>query len=353
MQEIKRRDFLYATGAAVAAGSILGRGADRKIRVGVWGTKHGHVNGKLRTLLDSPDYEVVAVHEPDEAARLKRKDDPLFQGLRWVSEEELLQDSSIEVVVVECWIWEAIPWGKKVIAAGKHLHLEKPPSNEMAPFQALVEEARRKELLVQMGYVWRFHPSLEAAFEAARKGWLGDVYMLRGTINKDLDAEDRLQWNRYKGGTMFELGGHVIDRIVDFWGSPRSVRPWLRNDTLNDGLADNTMAVFEYDEGLAVAYSAVRMAGSGQHRSFEVIGTDGSFVIQPAEPGSRAQVVMREAHGPYKRGWQTVEFPPHRRYIGDFVDLARALKNNEPLRYGYDYELKLQDALLRASGEEV
>ncbi len=351
MKQLRRREFLKVAGSAAALSTTLQASEGRKIRTGVWGTQHGHVRGKLKTLLDSSDYEVVAVCEPDAAARRAAQDNPLFAGLRWVSEEELLGDPGIELVVVECWIWEAIPRGQRVIAAGKHLHLEKPAGGDMEGFRQLVEQARRKGLLLQMGYVWRFHEGLNAAFEAARQGWLGDVYMLRGTINKDLGPERRADWARYAGGTMFELGGHVIDRMVAFWGRPNRVQTWLRTDTLQDNLADNTMAVLEYDQGLAVAYSCAVMAGSSQHRSFEVIGTDGSFVIQPVEPGTRMQVVMREARGPYRAGWQEVSLPPQDRYIGDFQDLARALKQNQPLTHGYEHELILQETLLKASGQ--
>lgn len=352
MERIGRRDFLYMAGAAGVAAPGRGRtDAGGKIRAGLFGTQHGHTEGKLKALLENPDYEVVAVHEPDPSVRRQKELDPLFQGLAWVTEEELLGDPGVDLVVVECRIWEAIPWGRKVIVADKHLHLEKPPGHEMEPFRELVEEARRRKRLLQMGYVWRFHQGIQAAFEAARQGWLGQVYLIRGTINKDLEVERRADWARYKGGTLFELGGHVIDRIVDLWGRPSRVQSWLENDTLRDGLADNTLAVLEYPRGLAVVGSAAWMAGSSQHRSFEVIGTDGSFLLQPVEPGTRMQVVLREARGPYRKGWQEIELPPQNRYVGDFRELARALKTGQPLQYSSDFELLVQETLLRASGE--
>ncbi len=149
---------------------------------------------------------------------------------------------------------------------------------------------------------------------------------------------------------MLELGCHLIDRIIDLWGRPREVRSWLRCDTsMADRAADNTLAVLEYDRGLAVVTAAARMAGSGVHRSFEVIGTDGTFLIQPVEPGKRVQVCMREAKGPYKAGWQELSMPNQPRYVGDLNDLARALLDKRPLKYSYDYELLLQETLIRAS----
>ena len=351
MAAVKRRDFVRTVGLA-AATAATGWSAARKIRVGLLRTEHPHVRGKLRTMLDSPeDYEVVAACEPDAATRKLRQSDELFRGLRWVSQDELLGDSSIDLVVVECYACEHLRYGRAAIAANKHLHLEKPAGNELAPFRELVEEARHKGLLFQMGYVWRFHPAIDAALDAARKGWLGDVFMVRTTISTDLEPYDRELVERYRGGIMFEHGGHVIDRVIELLGRPQRVQSWLRHDTsIQDKLADNTLAVLEYDRALAVLTMAAHMAGSGEHRSFEVIGTDGTFLIQPVEPAA-ARVIVREDRGPYKKGWHNLPLPQRSRYIGDFKDLARAIKSKQPLKYSYDHELLLQETVLRASGE--
>lgn len=351
MNRVNRRRFIAAASAAAwAAAAAAGKG--RAIRAGILGTQHGHVNGKLKAMLDSPDYEVVAVCEPDEQQRAKRRTDGLFQGLRWVSKDDLLGDSSIDLVVVECRVWEAIPYGRAVIKAGKHLHLEKPPGEKLEPFRDLVEQAQSKNLLLQMGYIWRFHEGSRRALEAMRQGWLGDVYMIRGTINTNLDEDARAVVARYDGGMMFELGCHMIDRIVEFLGPPKTVRSWLRHDNSRpDNLADNTLAIFEYDRALAVVGSAALMPNHIEHRSLEIVGTDGSILIQPMEPIPAMRVNMRRTQGPYKQGWQEIPLPPQPRYVGDFAELARAFKTGTPLKYSYDYELMLNETILRASGE--
>lgn len=351
MKALDRRKFLRTAGMAMAAASSAGA-AEGKIRAAILGTQHSHTRGKLKAMLDSPDYEVVSVCENDPAVRKQGQSEASYQGLKWVSEEELLADSSIQMVVVECRPWEAVPWGKKVIAAGKHLHLEKPAGHEWAPFKELVEEARRKKLLVQKGWVLRGHEGIAAAIKAANQGWLGDVYLLRATINSDWGPEQRALKARYPGGSMFELGGHMIDRVVEVFGRPNKVHTWLRHDaSINDKLADNTLALFEYDRALAVVSTAARMFGSGRHRSFELIGSDGSFLIQPLDGNAKVTVGMRQPNGPYKQGWQEIALGPQPRYIADFVELARAIKSGTPLKLSYDHELWVHETLLRASGE--
>jgi predicted dehydrogenase len=351
-KRIGRRQFLTAATAGASWAASVASAKVNPIRTGLLSTQHGHLNGKLKAMLDSPHYEVVAACEPDETQRRKRQSEELFQGLRWVSQDELLSDSSIDLVVVECRVWDAIPFGNAVIAANKHLHLEKPPTEELEPFRRLVEDAREKKLLLQMGYLWRFHEGSMRAFEAMQQGWLGDVYMVRGTINTNLDDEARAVAARYDGGIMFELGCHMVDRVVDFLGRPRATKSWIRHDTNRpDKLADNTLAVFEYERALGLTVSSALMPNQTEHRSLEIIGSDGSIMIQPMEPVPQMRVNMRRARGPYREGWQDIQLPPQPRYVADFKELARALQTETPLKYSYDYELMLQESVLRASGE--
>lgn len=349
---MQRRQFLNQAGI-LAASSLAGNAATSyPIKVGMLGTQHSHTIGKLKVMRASADYQVVAACENDPAAKAQAGKDPAFEGIRWLKEDELIQDPSIQLIVVECWIWEAIPWGKKVIAAGKHLHLEKPPGNKWEPFKEMMEEARRKKLLLQTGYLWRFHPGLVSAIEAAQKGWLGDIYLVRASMDSDRGSVEREREARFKGGGLFELGGHVIDRTVELLGRPTKVQTWLRHDTgAADKLADNNLAVLEYGKALAIITQAAKSPGSSEHRYFEIVGSDGSIMVFPETTPPRMRVYLRKAQGPFQAGAQEVTLPPQPRFVADFQELARALKTGQPLKHSYDHELLLQETLLRASGE--
>lgn len=345
---MNRRDFLIASGAMPALAAQQGQ----RIRTALWGTEHSHTDGKLKAMLDSPDYEVAGVCEPNDRLRARAQAKPLYKGLRWYSEAELLNDASIRLIVVQCSVWDAIPMGQKVIAAGKHLHIEKPPGNDWPAFKAMVESARKQNLLVQTGYVWRHNEAVTSALEAARQGWLGDVLLVRATMNADRDDPQRAVEAKYKGGGLFELGGHPIDAMVALLGRPKEVKSWLRHHSRKpDTLNDNNLAVFEFDRALAVLSQTTNQAGAGDHRSFEVIGTDGTFMTWPEARPPRMRVFMRKAQGKYKAGWQDITLGPQARFIGDFQELARALKSGQPLHLSYDHELLLHETLLRASGE--
>lgn len=125
----------------------------------------------------------------------------------------------------------------------------------------------------------------------------------------------------------------------------------MRHDTpFDDDLADNTLAVLEYDSALAIISSADGMFGHTYHRSFEIIGTDGFFTVQPIEPAPVIEIALRAGHSPYKKGFQTLQLAEQPRHIADFKDLARAIRTHAALSFSYDHELLVHETLLRASG---
>lgn len=345
---MKRREFM----AAAAAMPGLAAQQSGPVRAAMWGTSHSHSIGKLRAMRDSPDYEVVGVCESRAEQRERAGKQAAYAGLRWLGESEMLGDKSIQLIVAQCNVWDALPMGHKVIDAGKHLHIEKPPGNDWRSYQSLIEKARKQKLLVQTGYVWRHHEGVNAALDAARQGWLGDILLVRAAINADRDAAQRGVEARYKGGGLFELGGHVVDRLVELLGRPKEVRAWLRHHSShNDTLNDNNLAVFEFERSLAVLSQTPNQAGAGDHRQFEIIGSDGTFIVWPESSPPRMRVYLRKPRGSYKEGWQDLALGPQPRFTGDFRELARALKSGTPLKLSYDHELLLHETLLRASGE--
>src|SRR5205085_1820526 len=112
----------------------------------------------------------------------------------------------------------------------------------------LLDDAERRGLIVQMGYMFRYNAGFDLVRRAMSEGWLGEVYSLRGSIYTDLSPAARRLPAFHPGGMMLELGCHLIDILVLLMGRPRRVTPFLRHDGApEDGLADNTLAVLEFD----------------------------------------------------------------------------------------------------------
>jgi len=338
---MKRRDFIFATASAALATAASIRAAEtRRIRVGFLGVMHSHALEKFRILREAADYELIGICEESEKAR-----EPFTKlGAKFISQDDLLNRA--ELIVVESAVRDHARYAKLALAAGKHVHVEKPPAATLRECEELVNLAREKKLLLQTGYMWRFHSGLNAAIEAARNGWLGEVFLVRAQINTHIDASRRPGWAEFKGGSMFELGCHLIDAVVRLLGRPTRVTPHLQRRG-GDNLADNCVAIFEFAKAQAIVTSSVLQPNAFAHRFFEILGTNGTARVQPIEPPSLT-FDLAKAAGPYQAGAQKIDLPAYRRYVGDFAELASAQRGEKPLRVTLDEELRVQEALLRA-----
>jgi len=81
---------------------ILAGGVSKRVKVGQIGTAHAHAAGKMATLRKlSDDYEVVGIVESDPEQRSKLKDHSAYRGLKWISEEQLLNTPGLQAVAVD------------------------------------------------------------------------------------------------------------------------------------------------------------------------------------------------------------------------------------------------------------
>ncbi len=317
--------------------------AKPRIPIGFLGATYSHGPEKIKLAMNSPEWEFVGVCESSEAGRQACAK----LGVKLVSQDELFARAC--VVAVESDVRDHAPHALLALKAGRHVHLEKPPATKLAEMQAVVALAREKKLLLQTGFMWRYNPGFTAIFDAVRQGWLGDVFMVRGYISNNLAPARRPEWAEYGGGSMFELGSHLVDAVVRLLGKPKAVTPFVGHHAkFNDALKDNNVAVLEYDRATAVILNTALQPGGSPPRSFEVLGTNGTATLAPIEAPALT-MDLASAAGPYKKGRQGVPLPAYRRYEADFADLAAAVRGEHPLSVSLDEELLVAKTVLGAS----
>lgn len=311
--------------------------APKPIRIGFLGASHSHAREKIRIARTSGDWGLAGVWEPDPQVAARYRAD----GVTLLDRDRLLADPSIQAVAVESQVKDHAELARLALEAGKHVHVEKPPADTMDALRGVLALAEKRRRLLQVAYMWRYHPGINAALDAARQGRLGDVYQVRGTIHTLIAPGGRPELARFKGGQMFELGCHLIEVVVRLLGRPERVIPILRrHGGYQDSLADNTVAIFEYPRALATVTTASLQPGAGPYRSLEIFGTKGVAVVRPLEP---PQLTIDLGHGPEKQ-----PLPEYRRYVDEFAALAAALRDGKPLAATPEQELLVQETLLRA-----
>ncbi|MSQ34299.1 MAG: Gfo/Idh/MocA family oxidoreductase, partial [Dehalococcoidia bacterium] len=277
----------------------------QKIKMAQYGTKHGHAEGVLAVMFANPDVEVAGVYEPDRERRreLEKSGQKTWSKVRWYgSPKEFLDDPSIVAVSSEGRNIESLAQTEEIIEAGKHVFYDKPAGDNWPQWARVIEKARTKGLLIQLGYMFRHHDGFCRIADWSRSGFLGDVFSVRAHMSTYITEEQRTVIADHDGGIFYDLAGHMLDQVVWILGRPRKVTSFFQNvNTRSPNFRDNTLAVFEYENALAFVDIAA-MEARPMARRFEVYGTRGSAIMEPFEPAGTLRLCLDEARGGYGAG---------------------------------------------------
>jgi predicted dehydrogenase len=267
-----------------------------------------------------------------------------------MSQEELLNAPGLEVVGVETSVDRLLSTAEACIAAGKHIHLDKPAGQSLPHFKRILDAAARKHLAIQMGYMYRYNPAVVLLREFLAKGWLGDPFEVHAVMSKLVDAPRRRQLAPYLGGSMFDLGSHLVDLVVGVLGPPEKVHAFNRHSSaIGDELHDNMLAVLEYPKATVTLRSSINEVEGFARRHLVVCGSEGTMHIQPLDD-PRARVAFRTPQEGYAPGYQDVTFSNYTRYVDDAADLARIVRHEKDPDFSYEHDYEVQKAVLLASG---
>ncbi len=319
-----------------------------------YGTKHGHAGGVLEVMLANPDVEVVGLYEPDRARRkeLEQSGRPPWSQVRWFdSPKEFLDDPSVVAVASEGLNLESLFQTEEIVEAGKHVFYDKPAGDNWPQWARTVEKARDKKLLIQMGYMFRYHDGFSRMAEWSRSGFLGEVFSVRAHMSTYLTQEQRKVISDHDGGIFYDLAGHMLDQVVWHLGRPRRVTSFFQNVSSKQVVfQDNTLGVFEYDRALAFVDIAA-MEARPMARRFEVYGTRGSAIMEPFEPADTLRLCLDEARGGYKAGVNILKLQDRPRYVDSLAAFVKDLRGEKQPDRTLDHELLVQETLLRATGK--
>ena len=328
-------------------------GRNSRLRAALIGIGHDHAWGKVQALRRSEDMDLVGAFEPDASEWSRQQARGFFTDVPSMSEIDVLNDETIQVVFVETLPRDNLRWARRVLEHGKHLHLDKAPSPSLNSLRDVLRLAGERNLHVQLGYQFRYNPGVELALRAMREGWLGNVTRINVDIPTDIGGYStvRLKDGAHAGAMFYLLGCHVLDATVLFLGEPSSVWASHRRDARGQGdpFEDNCTAVLQYPGAIAVLQTWITGNDPIGHRRFQVIGERGSVLIEPIEPPG-LRLYFDEAHQEFPSGWSEPEIPMRPRYDGDIADLATWIRGEHAPAYTADHDLAVHQTLLRICG---
>ncbi len=321
----------------------------KKIKVGQIGIGHNHGESKMKAVRKFPDlFEVIGFAEENERWIEKRGNNKGYVGVPRLTVEEIIEKS--DAVLIESDVWNLNKYAKMCVDAGKHIHMDKPAGGSVEEFKAILDTAKAKNLVVQMGYMYRYNPAVLKCFEHIKNGDLGEIYSINAEMSTFHPQDARRWMTNFGGGIMYILGSHLVDLIVYMMGEPKKITSYLKHSGL-DGIdfADNNLAVLEYEKALArIFVSSVEVNGFGR-RQLMVSGSCGTVNICPLErPITMTYSDLSIADKTYEDRKITFDFEDHTasgRYdemMQDFYAYVLGQKENP---FTYEHDLSVQKVL--------
>jgi scyllo-inositol 2-dehydrogenase (NAD+) len=241
------------------------------------GTLHAHNAQRLA------EAELVAV-----ASTRREQAESVARGLgvRACSYEELFAAPDIDAIVLAARSIDHAARACEVLAAGKHLFLEKPGATSIAGHDSVLEAAAVAGTLVQVGYHRRFDPRWQEAKRRIDAGEIGRPLLVVG-VARDVrtpEPEDP----RPTGGFLVDMASHDYDAACWFLGqepveafAARQSTVYPELDALGD--LDNAAVTVRFDGGGFAVLHISRTCPWGHDVRAEVVGDEGSiFVGEPA-----------------------------------------------------------------------
>lgn len=229
----------------------------------------------------TPGLELAAIvqRSGDEAAKAY----PNVQIYRSI--EEMLADSRIRLVAVGTPSFSHFEVAKQCLLADRDVIIDKPFAITSDEGAQLIRLARERRRLLTAYQNRRWDGDFKTVEKILVSGELGRLVTFESHFDR-FRPEPRLRGWRENGGpgggTLFDLGSHLIDQALTLFGKPESIFASVRIDRDN-GAVDDAFDLTLFYSRLTVYLRASTLAKAPGAR-FTLHGTQGSFVKFGLDP---------------------------------------------------------------------
>lgn len=275
------------------------------LKVGVIGCGYWGPN-LIRNFNSLPDVELAYICDLDEA-RLAHVGLMYPNTKKVMDYREILEDSSIDAVVVATTMSTHFPLGKEVLEAGKHLFLEKPMATNSDDCRALNALAAKNGLQIMVGHTFVFTPAVRRIKKFIDDGELGDIYYVNiSRVNLGIFQKD--------ANVVWDLAPHDVAMLnFLFQSRPESVSAYGHSYVQKDkGIEDVAFVTLEYPGG-RLAHIHVSWLDPNKIRKCTFVGSRKMLVYDDIHPSEKIRV--------FDKG---VDVQPHYDNFGEFQLLYRS-----------------------------
>ncbi len=251
-----------------------------KLRWGILGA--ARINQQLMpAIVAANNSELVAIasRRPGAAAETLAQYAPQQKDVGiFASPEALLKDDTIQAVYIPLANNEHAEWVLRAIEHGKHVLCEKPMALTVSDIVAIEAAARKHNVTVMEGFMYRFHPQHARVKEIIDSGRIGEVRSVRSCFSYMMQAarQYRIDDSIENGsGAMWDIGCYAIHaaRLPFYHDNPVAVSAMAKHIASGADISCN--GIIDFADG---KYAHFDFGFEHARRAeYEIIGSKGGL----------------------------------------------------------------------------
>ena len=375
INNITRRTALETFGVTLAAGTMLHGAPSETIRLGCIGTG-GRCRALMKSLLTIPNVSIVALSDVRLDALAQAKALAGGKVTTFSDYRKLLDDKTIDAVVIGSPDHWHVPMTIDGVAAGKDVYVEKPLTHSLEEGEKVIQAVRKSKQVVQIGTQQRSMEHIQKAREAVEAGKIGKVYRVHMSWNRNSDRikkgepatnASNVNWKAFLGNAadqpfddykmrnwrwFWDFGGGIFTDLMVHWVD---VAHWILNleSPLNAAslgtmvnakgvweTPDMVQTILEYKDGVQMFFEGG--FSNARHGSrIEFMGTEGTIYVDRGRfeiiPDWNRKIKAEEmVLGTGRRGADFYEKPDGERvHLENWINAMRTRKDpSSPVEAG-------------------
>lgn len=235
----------------------------------------------IRNFNNHPDVELVKICDQDQT-RLEYMGRLYPQAETVTDADAIMNDDSIDAVVVATPVSTHFDLGRRTLESGKHLFIEKPMAASADECRRLNEIAERNGLQIMVGHTFLFVPAVRKIKSLMESGELGDVYYVNirrvnlGIFQKDVNV-------------VWDLAPHDVAMLNWLFGAAPKVVSATGRAYVQKDIEDVAFVTLEYP-GQQLAHVQVSWLDPNKIREMTFVGSKQMLVYDDVSTGEKIRV---------------------------------------------------------------
>jgi predicted dehydrogenase len=217
------------------------------------------------------------------------------------SYDEILQDPTVELVIVNTPNYLHYAMTKEALLAGKNVIVEKPFTVYEKEAVELIKLANEKNLILSVYHNKRLEGEFKTVQKIINEKLLGNIEVFETRFDRYRPEIGTKKWKEELNpgaGLLYDLGPHMIDQVLVLFGIPLTVEADLQVQRQGGKVVDYFKITLQYKNMQAIVTAG--MFAKGEVLKYFIKGDKGIYSKYGNDP---QEEMLKQGHSPLMQGW--------------------------------------------------